>query len=81
MAVKKEEREEGTGRIGVPPVREAYQEMQSTGEFEEEVAKRERRKGEKEHWHQEHEKARDYERNLPPIEERISEERPPFKKR
>lgn len=81
MAAKKEAREEGTGRLGVPPVREAYQEMLGTKKVEDEVEKRERRKGEKEHGHLEHEKARDYERHLPPIEGKISEERPPFKKR
>lgn len=77
----KKEKEEGSGRLGVPPVREAYQEMQGTKELEEEMVKRERRKEEKEHRHLEHEKTRAYERHLPPVEERISEERPPFKKR
>ncbi len=79
--MSKKTKEEVAGRLGIPPVRETYQEMQGTREFEEEVAKRERRKGEKEHGHLEHEKARDYERHLPPAEERISEERPPFKKK
>jgi len=48
---------------------------------EDDVAKRERRKGEKEHWHLEHEKIKGYEKQLPPAERRISEERPPFKKK
>lgn len=77
----KKAKEEGSGRLGVPPVRETYQEMQGTKELEEEMVKRERRKEEKEQRHLEHEKTRDYERHLPPVEERISEERPPFKKR
>lgn len=77
----KKSKEEGSGRLGVPPVKEAYQEMQNSSEFEAEVARRGRKKDEKVNWHLEHEKTRDYERHLPPAEERISEERPPFKKR
>lgn len=77
----REKKEEKEGRIGVPRVGEVYQEMAETKEAEDEVAKRERKKMEKEHRHQEQEKVKGYERHLPPVEERIREERPPFKKR
>jgi hypothetical protein len=76
-----EKKEKKVSRVGVPRVGEAYQEMLESKEFEEEIAKRERRRGEKAHSHEEHERAKVYEKNLPPVEERISEERPPFKKR
>ncbi|HLB05322.1 MAG TPA: hypothetical protein VJL62_01260 [Thermodesulfobacteriota bacterium] len=81
MPKKKEEKEEKVTRVGVPPVGEAYQDMLEAKGVEDDVAKRERRKGEKEHWHLEHEKIKDYEKQLPPAERRISEERPPFKKK
>lgn len=81
MPKKVEGKEEKGGRLGVPPVRETYQEMQGTKEFEEEIAKRERRRGEKVHEHLEHEKVKGYEEHLPPVEDRIVTERPPFKKR
>lgn len=76
----KEKKGERAERVGIPRVGEVYQEMAMTKRDEDEVAKRERKKEEKEHWHGEHEKARDYERHLPPSEERITTERPPFKK-
>lgn len=81
MPKKTEGKEEKAGRLGVPPVRETYQEMKGTKEFEEEIAKRERRKGEKVHEHLEHEKVKGYGEHLPPAEDRIITERPPFKKR
>lgn len=81
MAMKKEEKRKGGGRIGVPNVREAYQEMEGNKEVIEEIAKREERREEKEHWRLEHDKTKGYEKHLPPVEDRITTERPPFKKR
>ena len=81
MPKKIEEKKKKSGRVGVPPVREAYQEMQGIGKVEDEAEKREQRIEEKAHEHQEHEKVKGYEGHLPPIENRINSERPPFKKR
>lgn len=68
-------------RLGVPSVRESYQEMKGTKDFEDKAAEKERRKEEKEHQHLEHEKAKEYKQHLPPVEKRIMEERPPFNKK
>jgi len=75
MPKKKEEKEEKVTRVGVPPVGEAYQDMLEAKGVEDDVAKRERRKGEKEHWHLEHEKIKDYEgRVIVEVNQEISED-------
>ncbi len=81
MPKKTEEKEEKGSRLGVPPVRETYQEMKGSKKVEDEVEKRERRREEKVHEHLEHEKAKGYKEHLPPAEDRINIEHPPFKKR
>jgi len=70
-----------TVRIAVPPVGDAYREMQSTKKAEDETAKRERRRGEKGTEHLEHEKTKAYGERLPPAENRIRTEHPPFNKK
>ncbi|MDO8446218.1 MAG: hypothetical protein Q7T53_08975 [Deltaproteobacteria bacterium] len=79
MPKKTEEKKETAGRLGVPPVRETYQEMKGSKKVEDEVEKRERRREEKVHEHLEHEKVKGYKEHLPPVEDRIKTERPPFK--
>ncbi len=81
MPKKTEEKEEKGSRLGVPPVRETYQEMKGSKKVEDDAEKRERRRGEKLHEHLEHEKTKGYKEHLPPVEDRIVTERPPFKKR
>lgn len=81
MPKKNKEKEEKAGRVGVPPVREAYQEIKGIKMVEDEVEKRERIRQEKVHEHQEHEKAKGYGEHLPPAKNRINVERPPFKKK
>ncbi|MBI4746372.1 MAG: hypothetical protein HY786_07505 [Deltaproteobacteria bacterium] len=81
MPKENKEKEEKTGRIGVPPVRETYQEIKGIKMVEDAAEKRERIREEKVHEHLEHEKAKGYGGNLPPVEKRINTERPPFKKK
>lgn len=81
MTKKSENKDEKVGRLGIPPVREAYQEMKGTKKEEDAAGKRERRKDEKEKWHLEQEKVKGYGQHLPPAEIRIKEEKPPFKKK
>lgn len=81
MPKKIEEKEEKAVRVGVPPVREAYQMMQGIKKVEDDAEKRERIREEKVHEHLEHEKAKGYGGHLPPAEKRINTERPPFKKK
>ena len=81
MPKKNKEKEEKAGRVGVPPVREAYQVIKGVNKVKDDAEKRERIKEEKVHEHLEHEKAKGYEGHLPPAENRINIERPPFKKK
>jgi hypothetical protein len=81
MPEKNKEKEEKTRRVGVPPVKEAYQEIKGIKMVEDEAQKRERIREEKVHEHQEQEKAKGYGEHLPPAKSRINIERPPFKKK
>lgn len=81
MPEKIEEKEKKAGRVGVPPVRETYQEMQGIKKIEDDAEKRERRREEKVSEHLEHEKVKGSNEHLPPAEKRINIERPPFKKK
>ncbi|MBF8250832.1 MAG: hypothetical protein HW382_460 [Deltaproteobacteria bacterium] len=78
---KEKEEVEKAGRVGVPPVREAYQEIKGIKKVEDEAVKRERIREEKVHEHLEYEKAKGYGGHLPPAKNRINVERPPFKKK
>lgn len=79
MPKKTEEKERKAERIGVPPVSETYQEIQGIKKVDEDAEKRGKRREEKVHEHQEHEKAKGYKEHLPPVEDRIKTERPPYK--
>jgi len=81
MPKKNKEKEEKAGRVGVPPVREAYQEIKGIKMVEDDAEKRERIREEKVHAHLEQEKAKGYGGHLPPAKNRINIERPPFKKK